>query len=140
VREYVRSLAGGMTVILTTHDMEEADRLADRIAIIDHGRLLVLDTPTHLKDTIGEGDLLEIELPDASGGEMETVCRELAVDFPGLDRQADRLRVVGHGVHQTLPALLDRLHQAGFTTGEARIRRRTLEDVFISLTGRGLRE
>ena len=60
VRDYVRSLAGRMTVILTTHDMEEADRLSDRISIIDHGRLLVLDEPDRLKDTIGEGDLLEI--------------------------------------------------------------------------------
>ncbi len=140
VREYVRSLGGNMTVILTTHDMEEADRLADRVAIIDHGCLLVLDTPAHLKDTIGEGDLLEIELPDASESEIDKVCRELAAGFPGLERQVDRLRMVGNVVHQTLPTLLDRLHQSGLATGEAKIRRRTLEDVFIALTGRGLRE
>jgi len=58
VREYIQSLAGRTTVILTTHDMDEADRLAGRIAIIDHGRLLVLDTSDRLKNRVGAGDFL----------------------------------------------------------------------------------
>ncbi len=68
VREYIRSLARRKTVILTTHNMDEADRLADRVAIIDHGRLLVLDTPQALKARLGEGDVLELSLNgDAPG-------------------------------------------------------------------------
>jgi ABC-2 type transport system ATP-binding protein len=61
VREYIRLLSENITVILTTHDMEEVDRLADRIGIIDHGRLLVLDTPQGLKNRIGAGDILEVK-------------------------------------------------------------------------------
>ncbi len=140
VREYVRGLAGGMTVILTTHDMDEADRLADRIAIIDHGRLLVLDTPQRLKDTIGEGDLLEIELPGVSADDAGAVSRELEPTFPGLEAHIGRLRLVGHEVHRVLPDLLDRLQARGLIPGEVIVRRKTLEDVFIALTGRGLRE
>ncbi len=62
VREYIRSLAAQTTVILTTHDMDEADRLADRVAIIDHGKLLVLDTPDNLKKNVGDGDILELRV------------------------------------------------------------------------------
>jgi ABC-2 type transport system ATP-binding protein len=60
VREYVKSLARRKTIILTTHNMDEADRMADRVAILDHGRLLTVDTPEALKRTVGEGDVLEI--------------------------------------------------------------------------------
>ncbi len=62
VREYIQSLARSKTVILTTHNMDEADRVADRVAIIDHGELLVLDTPEALKRSVGEGDVVEIDL------------------------------------------------------------------------------
>ena len=62
VREFIRSLARKKTVILTTHNMDEAERLADRVAIIDHGRLLVVDTPDELKRTVGEGDVLEVNI------------------------------------------------------------------------------
>ena len=60
VREYIRSLARRKTVILTTHNMDEADRAADRVAIIDHGKLLALDTPEALRRSVGAGDTLEI--------------------------------------------------------------------------------
>ncbi|HEY3315535.1 MAG TPA: ATP-binding cassette domain-containing protein [Bacillota bacterium] len=70
VRDYIRSLRRRKTIILTTHNMDEADRLADRVAIIDHGRLLVLDRPEELKRRAGEGDVLEVDLQsDGSAGE-----------------------------------------------------------------------
>ena len=62
VRQYIQSLAHKKTVILTTHNMDEAERLADRIAVIDHGELLVLDTPEHLKQRVGRGDVVEIHI------------------------------------------------------------------------------
>ena len=62
VREYIQSLARRKTVILTTHNMDEADRVADRVAIIDHGELLVLDTPDRSSRRVGEGDVVEIRL------------------------------------------------------------------------------
>ena len=65
VREYIQSLARVKTVILTTHNIDEADRVADRIAIIDHGKLLTIDTPEALKSQVGAGDVLEIELDGA---------------------------------------------------------------------------
>ena len=61
-REYIKGLAHQKTIILTTHNMDEADRMADRVAIMDHGRLLMVDTPAALKHKVGEGDVLEIEL------------------------------------------------------------------------------
>ena len=64
VREYVQGLARRKTVILTTHNMDEADRVVDRVAIIDHGELLELDTPEALKQRVGEGDVVEIGLGD----------------------------------------------------------------------------
>ena len=67
VREYVRSLACKKTVILTTHNMDEADRVADRIAIIDHGKLLVLDTPAALKQRVGQGGRVGNRLQGPAG-------------------------------------------------------------------------
>ncbi|HMB23817.1 MAG TPA: ABC transporter ATP-binding protein, partial [Anaerolineales bacterium] len=79
VREYVKSLARQKTIILTTHNMDEADRMADRVAIIDQGRLLVVDTPEALKHTVGEGDVLEIDL---EGGSMEEALAALKAAIP----------------------------------------------------------
>ncbi|NLA49461.1 MAG: ABC transporter ATP-binding protein [Bacteroidales bacterium] len=60
VRDFIKTISKEKTVILTTHNMDEADRLADRVAIIDHGKLLISDTPQNLKRTVGEGDILEL--------------------------------------------------------------------------------
>jgi ABC-2 type transport system ATP-binding protein len=140
VREYLRSLAEDRTVLVTTHDMEEADRLSDRVAIIDHGRLLVLDRPEVLKSSLGEGDLLEIALPEVPPERIERLLAEPGAGSAGLVRHGDRLRLVDRQVHRRLPELLERMGRHGLDPGEITIRRRTLEDVFIALTGRGLRE
>ena len=66
VRDFIKELGREKTIILSTHNMDEADRLADRVAIIDHGKLLMLDTPQNLKHTVGEGDMLELVLEDIS--------------------------------------------------------------------------
>src|SRR5512136_1096315 len=71
VREYIQSLARKKTVILTTHNMDEADRVVDRVAIIDHGELLELDTPEALKRRVGEGDVIEIGLGDGLTDEAQ---------------------------------------------------------------------
>lgn len=67
VRECIRRLSGKTTVILTTHDMEEAEKLSDRVSIIDRGKLLVLDSVENVKGRMGQGDLIEIELGEAPG-------------------------------------------------------------------------
>lgn len=141
VRQYIRSLARQKTVILTTHNMDEAERLADRVAIIDHGQLLVLDTPDALKRTIGEGDVLEISL---DGQPIDgDKARAALVPFSGrarIELTQDGLTVRARSVVGLLPAILDTLAATGLHPGEVRLRQTTLEDVFIQLTGRRLRE
>lgn len=137
VREYVKSLARRKTIILTTHNMDEADRMADRVAILDHGQLLVVDTPETLKRKVGEGDVLEIELND---GAMERALVALTPLVPEVSAAEHGLMIRARGVVELLPAILEALRGAGALPGEVRLRANTLEDVFISLTGRRLRE
>jgi len=138
VREYIKALAQNKTVILTTHNMDEADRVADRVAIIDHGELLSLDTPEALKRSVGEGDVLEIAL----GGECARAQAALA-DLAGraaFDTTDGTLHVRALNVVNLLPPILEKLAAAGIQPGEVRLRENSLEDVFIRLTGRRLRE
>lgn len=137
VRDYVKSLARQKTIILTTHNMDEADRVADRVAIMDHGRLLIVDTPEALKRTVGEGDVLEIEL---DGGSMEEALCALNPIVPQASTTNHTLVVRARAVVEHLPVILDALHSVNAHPGEVRLRANTLEDVFISLTGRRLRE
>ncbi|MBN2085123.1 MAG: ABC transporter ATP-binding protein [Anaerolineales bacterium] len=141
VRQFIQSLARRKTVILTTHNMDEADRVADRIAIIDHGELLRMGTPSELKRTIGEGDVVEIRLAgDASQRESALAAAKALI--PQADARLDEdlltvrmLDAVGH-----LPDLMERIRDSGARAADMRIRENTLEDVFLQLTGRRLRE
>jgi len=149
LREYICSLASqrangkARTIILTTHNMDEADRVCDRIAIIDFGKLLELDTPAALKQRLGPGDLIEIHL---AGEKIDLELARAAltnlsepftitVDATGQTLQLRHLHAVGQA-----PGVLSALAEAGFQTSEVNIRSNTLEDVFIQLTGRRLRE
>jgi ABC-2 type transport system ATP-binding protein len=140
IREYIRSLTGRITVLLTTHDMDEADRLSDRIAIIDHGELLVLDTSENLKNRIGAGDVLEVEVPGADEGHLSALRDALPAEVRPLASPTGTVRLVGLDMLNTLPRLLELFRQNQVGIADMTIRQRTLEDVFISLTGRGLRE
>jgi len=140
VREYIRSLAERKTVVLSTHDMDEADRLADRIAIIDHGRLLVLDTPEGLKNRIGPGDILEIKISEGQEEELNRLRRALPENLCDLAYQQGTLRLVGVDILDVLPPLLDKLRSTRLQIQDMTVRNKTLEDVFIALTGRRLRE
>jgi ABC-2 type transport system ATP-binding protein len=143
VREYIQSLARKKTVILTTHNMDEADRVADRVAIIDHGELLVLDTPQALKRSVGEGDVVEIGLNgplDDDGIESVQTALTSLVSQTLLDAGRRMLTVRALNAVGTLPAILNALEADGLQAGEVRVRENTLEDVFIQLTGRRLRE
>ncbi len=137
VREYIHSLARQKTVILTTHNMDEADRLSDRVAIIDHGRLLVMDAPEALKRTLGEGDVLEMDLAQTLPGSAATALQAVGVQVQTANHT---LVLRGRVLIEKLPAVLELLHQNGIQPGETRMRSNTLEDVFIAITGRRLRE
>jgi len=145
VREYIRAWVRekpGRTVIFTTHNMDEAERLVDRVAIIDHGKLLVLDTPDALKRHTGEGDVLEVTL---RGDVFDQAAVQSALEGLPLagGRAAFRAGVIEircQGAVEVLAPLLDALRRAGISPAEVRLRENTLEDVFLSLTGRSLRE
>jgi ABC-2 type transport system ATP-binding protein len=136
VRDYVRTLARRKTVILTTHNMDEADRLADRVAIIDHGRLLALDTPAAIKQSIGQGDVLELELP-ADPAAAQACLAPFGLEISTLNHT---LLLRGRHLIERLPDLLTALRTANHPPVEIRLRPNTLEDAFIALTGRRLRE
>jgi ABC-2 type transport system ATP-binding protein len=136
VREYVRSMAHLKTIILTTHNMDEAERMADRVAIIDRGRLLTVDTPEALKHSAGEGDVLEIELD----GGLEEAVLALKTLVPQVTSRDHTLIVRARSAVELLPPILETLRGLHVQAGEVRLRPNSLEDVFISLTGRRLRE
>jgi ABC-2 type transport system ATP-binding protein len=141
VRQYIQSLARRKTVILTTHNMDEADRVADRIAIIDHGELLRMGTPAELKRTIGEGDVVEIRL-EGEAAQIESALTAVKGITPPPDTrlEGDLLAVRMLDAVSRLPELMESIRRTGARAGEMRIRENTLEDVFLQLTGRRLRE
>ena len=138
VRDFIRSLARKKTVILTTHNMDEAERIVDRVAIIDHGELLVLDTPEALLQRLGDGEVLEI---DIAGNTHEGLAALAFLPDPvQIEAGEKTLFVHAHNAATLLPKTYDALQVAGLAPGEVRLRKNTLEDVFIQLTGRRLRE
>ena len=142
IREYIKSLSRSKTIILTTHNMDEADRVADRVAIIDHGSLLVVDTPEQLKRQAGEGDVLEVEASGGGPALLERATASVAQAMPQASVAASggTITVRARGAVELLPVVVKVLRDAGLRPGEVRLRENTLEDAFIALTGRRLRE
>lgn len=143
VWDFIRELPKlGKTVILTTHFMEEADRLSDRVAIIDHGKILVIDTPRNLKTSIGKGDLVEFTLSNDEQQYLEKISR-LLKDFNGIEDSlvsSGRIIIRALDVVPRLSRILNYIEKAGAQVENMSIRNTTLEDVFIDLTGRALRD
>lgn len=144
VRDLIRRLARQKTVVLTTHNMDEAERLADRVAIIDHGRLLIVDRPDELKCQLGEGTVLEIEIdiPDGSVGEIkiQRLLDCLKPHFPDAQAGNGLLTLRSPELSTRLPEILRLCENNAVQVGGLHMRANTLEDVFLALTGRGLRE
>lgn len=139
---YIRNLRDdeGKTVILTTHLMDEADRLSDRIAIIDHGKLLKLDTPTNLKKEIGEGDVVEMKLSHPEKNQEVATLLSAMEDVHSAVEVDGTLNVRAMDAVGKLPKIIDAVEKAGCHVLDLSVRQNTLEDVFIDLTGTGLRE
>jgi ABC-2 type transport system ATP-binding protein len=154
LRERVTALRDqGRTVVLTTHYMEEADQLCDRIAIIDHGRIAALDTPAGLKRTIGATETvrLEIAAPAHSDGEAHgnrndgaRLLQRLATGgtIAHQERSNGTLALTVHckSARDFVPAAFDAARREGATINHVEVVPVSLEDVFLSLTGRALRE
>jgi ABC-2 type transport system ATP-binding protein len=143
LRDRVRELkAQGRTVLLTTHYMEEADQLCDRVAIIDHGRIVALDTPAALKRTIRAEEVvhLEIGLDGDESAVIERLGRSATV--ARSERSNGTLTVTAHcaSARDFVPAAFDAARSTGATIRHVEVVPVTLEDVFLALTGRALRE
>jgi ABC-2 type transport system ATP-binding protein len=129
----------GQTILLTTHYMEEADQLCDRLAIIDHGKLLAIDTPAKLKQSVGVDAMVTVSAP----GDLDKLARVLDDEIVAATRveHADSVvRVWVKQTHGVLPAIVEASERNGFTVTDLSATEPTLETVFINLTGKDLRE
>jgi ABC-2 type transport system ATP-binding protein len=129
--------AQGRTILLTTHYMDEAERLCDRIAVVDHGRVIALGTPRELIARLGGEHLVEVAFHGAGLG--ETALRELPA-VVSVRREGDAWSLAVTAPHVTIPALLQSLQSEGRELARLTTRQASLEDVFVTLTGRHLRE
>jgi len=126
----------GGTVILTTHYMEEAARLCDRLAIVDHGRRIALGTPAELVASLGADQILELH----AGGELDGERLGALPGVAGVSARNGGWMVRVRDVGAALPAVLGELERARAPLEQLTTHQATLEDVFVHLTGRGLRD
>ncbi len=128
----------GRTVLLTTHYMEEAERLCDRVAVIDHGRLIALGSPRELIASLGGEHVIELSFVNGDGGDLQPYEKLPAVQ--SARRDGDLLILSVTEPHVALPALLERIGSRGQDLASLTTRHASLEDVFVTLTGRHLRD
>jgi ABC-2 type transport system ATP-binding protein len=131
--------AAGQTILLTTHYMEEADQLCDRVAIIDHGKILALDTPAALKRSVGADTIVTVK---ATGNPSE-LASAFQRELSGVTRTReleDGVELHLRGATRIVPSVVAAAESSGFELVDLSIAEPTLETVFINLTGKDLRE
>jgi ABC-2 type transport system ATP-binding protein len=128
----------GITVLLTTHYMEEADSLSDRLAIIDYGKVLALGSPDELKATYGAHTFFDLKLKSLYGLEPVVATLKARPDVTSAEATADGLRVIAASSDGLLPDIVQAASRFGLR--DLKITEPSLETVFIQLTGRDLRE
>ena len=146
IREIIRELRGqGHTILLTTHYMEEADQLSDRVAVIDQGKIIALAPPGELKESIAKSEVIEVEAQNISQDTVDKLRNLTGVsEVVSSIEEASSLKGVikihsSHGKN-VIPKVLEVLVNSGVEVSNVKIATPTLEDVFISLTGRALRD
>ncbi|MGH6655625.1 MAG: ABC transporter ATP-binding protein [Actinocrinis sp.] len=129
--------ADGVTIVLTTHLLDEAERLADKVAIVDAGRVIAYDTPQRLADASGEQDSIRFDAP--SGLDLTALSIAVAPNCKAGEPAPGTYRVEGDVTPDTLAATTAWCASLGIMPRNLAIEQRSLEDVFLDLTGRGLR-
>jgi ABC-2 type transport system ATP-binding protein len=129
----------GQTVVLTTHNMEEADQLCDRIGIMDRGRILSLGTPAELKQSVGADTIVTV----SSDGDLERLAKSLCHEVDGIDDATVRdgsVQVAVRGTDRVLVRVISAAEDAGYVVRDVQVAPPSLETVFIGLTGKDLRD
>jgi ABC-2 type transport system ATP-binding protein len=127
-----------LTILLTTHYMDEADKLCNRVAIVDHGKIVALDTPTKLKDSVPGNDVVEAEFTRAPADwHKELVALPQAVS---VTEQAGASHIVSRSGPDTVGGLMDLAKRRGVIVRRVTVQGTTLDDVFLHFTGRQLRD
>jgi ABC-2 type transport system ATP-binding protein len=127
-----------LTILLTTHYMDEADKLCDRIAIVDHGKLAALDTPAKLKDSIPGTEMVEAEFDGAPQDWIDTL-RGL-VHVAGVTEHDGLFHIVSHDGPASVAALMDLARARKVNVKKVSVQGTTLDDVFLHYTGTALRD
>lgn len=130
--------SGGGTVLITTHYMEEAERLCDRVAVMDHGHVIALGTPRQLIASLGAEHVVEFAL--AEGVHLEEGVLRALPGVAAVRHDDGKTRLTVTRVHEAVPSLMRLLGELGASLSELTTHHATLEDVFLSLTGRHLRD
>jgi ABC-2 type transport system ATP-binding protein len=128
-----------LTVLITTHYMDEADRLCDRIAIVDHGKLVALDSPAALKASVPGENVIEVQF-DHPPADWESRLRQLSEVTSVQHEGADMYRVLTGNGSRTTTELVEMAVQSGVPVKALSVQSTTLDDVFVHYTGRQLRD
>ena len=132
--------ARGRTVLLTTHYMEEAARLCDRVAVVDHGKVIALGTPRELVASLGAEHVIEFAIDDGLGAAIDDRVLRGLPSVEDVARDGGSWRLTVREVHRAVPALLAALSERGAEPTQLATHHATLEDVFMAMTGRRLRD
>jgi ABC-2 type transport system ATP-binding protein len=130
----------GRTVVLTTHYMEEAERLCDRVAVVDHGRIIALGSPRDLILSLGAEHVVAFAVEEGGGSVVDARILEQLPSVERVAREGATWRLTVREVHVSVPALLASLAARQLEPTMLQTHHATLEDVFVSLTGRSLRD
>ncbi len=146
IREIIQDLRRqGHAILLTTHYMEEADQLSDRVAVIDHGKIIAMAPPAELKRSVMKSEVIEIEAQNINPQIVEKLkgipsISEVVSTIQDTSSLGGMVKVHSNNGKNTIPEMLGILVKGGVEVSNVKIATPTLEDVFISLTGRALRD
>jgi ABC-2 type transport system ATP-binding protein len=141
VREIIIDLnKEGRTILITTHQIDEADKLAQRVGIIDHGHLIALDTPEKIKNSVESRHALEIKILNEENLQRWVPIVKKAADVDNAFIAEGRIRILSKDLTQIIPEVVNLLDKNGGKIESISVAQPTLEDAFINLTGKSIRE